>query len=150
MKIWIFLIGFFAFANTSLFAQLNPVKWAFKSEKVDVNTYELVFEAEINDGWYVYSQHIGEDGPIPTSLNFEDNEGVTIVEQATEEGGKRKEGYDNMFDMELVKFGQKMVIRQKVKLTKTAASVKGYLEFMTCDNMQCLPPRAIDFTFELE
>jgi hypothetical protein len=55
-----------------------------------------------------------------------------------------------MFDMELVKFGQKMVIRQKVKLTKAAASVKGYLEFMTCDNMQCLPPRAIDFTFELE
>ncbi|MCH2080931.1 protein-disulfide reductase DsbD domain-containing protein [Kordia sp.] len=149
MKIWIFLIAFFACANTPLTAQLNPVKWDFSAEKVDLNTYELVFKAEINDGWYVYSQYIGEDGPIPTSLYFADKLGVTILEQATEEGGKKIEGYDNMFDMELVKFAHKMIIRQKVKLINGATNLKGYLEFMTCDNAQCLPPKAIDFAFEL-
>lgn len=49
---------------------LNPVKWSWKAEKINETEYNLVFHAKIDKTWAVYSQFIGEDGPVPTSFTF--------------------------------------------------------------------------------
>ena len=127
---------------------LEPVKWSFTSNELADNMVELVFEAEIDDDWNVYSQHTSDDGPVPTSFNFEELDGAELIGENVEEGHK-KEGYDKLFDTNVIKFlgDQNYKVTQKVKLGPDTKLIKGYLTFMTCDDRTCLPPTDIDFSF---
>ncbi len=143
---------FFTFAllaASTVFGQLKPVKWSYEAKKVTDDEYDLVFTAHIESGWYVYSQYLeSNDGPIPTSFNFEGNSNVELVGKTKEEGHKY-EGYDELFAMNIVKFNGEPTFTQRVKV-KSPTTLTGYLEFMTCDNEKCLPPAEVDFRFGLE
>jgi thiol:disulfide interchange protein DsbD len=156
MKKLSFLFVFFSWIGASfLFAQpntelLNPVKWTFElGEKVG-DHYELKFIAKIDKGWHVYSHFIGDEGPIPTNIIFEDNNAVDLKEKFKEVGTKITK-HDKAFDMELSWFENQFTIVQKAKLLKgfETATVKGEIEFMVCDDEQCLPPDYIPFSFVL-
>ena len=124
---------------------LNPVKWDLKINKESDNLYELVFTAKMQKGWYIYSQHIEEDGPIPTSFNFESGDHFKTLGETSEEG-KKKEGFDPLFDVNVIKFIESPVLfKQKVELNDINTPVAGYLEFMTCDDERCLPPTEVPF-----
>ena len=44
-----------------------------------------------------------------------------------------------------------MVFKQKIKvLSKTDFTIKGVLEFMCCDDKQCLPPTEVEFAFNIK
>jgi thiol:disulfide interchange protein DsbD len=63
------LLALIFFLPSLLFSQIfNPVEWSFSQEDLGDSEYNLVFEANIEDGWYVYSQNVGDDGPIPTGV----------------------------------------------------------------------------------
>ena len=56
---------------TLLFSQIfNPVTWEFSKKDLGGGDYELIFKASIEDGWYLYSQFIEDDGPLPTTFTF--------------------------------------------------------------------------------
>lgn len=133
----------------ALFAQKNPVSWSYKAVKVDAKQYDLVFTAEMQPGWYVYSQHLDEGGPIPTAFYFDVTEGFQPEGATQEAGDYREEGHDDLFDMKVIKFKKKAVFTQRIKLTGTVNQISGYLEFMTCNGEQCLPPTNVDFTIDL-
>jgi len=144
-----FLILLFAIP-TMLFAEApEPVKWGFEAQKVSEGVYDLIYTAEIDKNWNVYSQFIEEGGPVPTMITYEDMGGATLDGTATEAGHK-KEGMDPIFEMMVIKFldDEDYVITQRVKAT-TPGKVKGYLTFMTCNNEHCLPPTDIDFVLDL-
>lgn len=129
----------------------NPVTWTMSKNKLSADEYELIFHASIDDEWAVYSIYMEEGGPIPTSINYENAEGVQMVGKAIEEGHK-KEGYDPMWKDEVenvIKFlGDKdYTIRQKIKVVDPDKPLTGYLTFMTCDEKRCLNPTDIDFDF---
>lgn len=127
----------------------DPVKWQFSSEALGGSEYLLTFKADVETGWFIYSQHLDEGGPIPTTFEFEKQTGVELL-GALSETGKRKEGYDELFDMNIVKFGGETIFQQKIKVNETVANVKGYLTFMTCNHETCLPPVDVDFSFDLQ
>lgn len=128
---------------------LDPVDWTTSYERVDEQTFDLIFEAEIDEGWYVYSQFIDEGGPIPTTLFFDEGEGYQLLGEAGENGPQRKEGMDELFGMNVIKYAGKLQLTQRVKVIHPGTAVSGYLEFMTCDDEQCLPPDQVDFSFDL-
>ncbi|MCB0686801.1 MAG: thioredoxin family protein, partial [Saprospiraceae bacterium] len=106
---------------------------------------ELVFTAKIDAGWGVYSQFLESDeGPIATSINYETPD-LALIGKA-EESGHRKEGYDAIFEMNVIKFAEDYIITQKIK-AKEGSRIKGYLTYMTCDDTKCLPPTDVDFDF---
>ena len=107
----------------------------------------LIYEADIDEGWYVYSQYLDDGGPIPTSFFYDDNENAEVAETA-EEIGKAKSGFDSMFEMEVTKYANKVTFKQKVKI-KANTSLTGYITYMTCDDAKCLPPTDEDFSFDL-
>ncbi len=146
MKKFKLLLLLLSFASITFAQILDPVKWSFAKEELGNNEYNLVFKANIDDGWYVYSQFLDEGGPVPTTFHYEKNNGVETIGKLTETGEKIKEGYDKMFEMNVKKFGHSATFKQKVKVIGEA-TISGYLEFMTCDNQQCLPPEMIDFDF---
>ena len=124
---------------------LEPVKWVYTAEQLEENQYKITFNATIEDGWYVYSSSVDEDGPIPTSIYFDENESLGALSDMVESGEETKDGYDEMFDMNIKKFGHAASFSQVFNI-KGAATITGYLEFMTCDSMQCLFPDPIEFT----
>lgn len=145
-------IAFLAFSlllTSITFAQQNPVKWSYETKKVADNTYDLVFTANISDGWYVYSQYLeSDDGPIRTSFAYDENAAVKLDGKNKEDGHKH-EGYDDLFGMNILKFSGKPTFTQRVKITKPT-TLSGHLEFMTCDNERCLPPSEVAFSFDLK
>lgn len=142
------LLALIFFLPSLLFSQIfNPVEWSFSQEDLGDSEYNLLFEANIEDGWYVYSQHVGDDGPIPTEFTFFDTEGYELVGNVEE--GETIEEFDPNFDMVLKYFKKKAVFSQKVKLLSNSATVSGEFVFMVCDESQCLPPEYVEFSFNL-
>jgi len=136
------------FTTLSLFAQ-DPVKWKTSFKHLDGKEYELTFKAKIQDGWYTYSQFISDDGPVPTSINFEsgNEEKVGKATETTSKASYKIAGHDEMFDMEIIKYKKDLTIKQKISVLDPNKKVTGYLEFMTCDDTRCMPPTAVEFSF---
>ena len=133
-----------------LWAQIfNPVEWEFNQEKLNDNEVQLTFKAEIDSGWYVYSQFVGDGGPVPTTIRFFDPLGYELVGETKE--GKPLDQYDSNFEMNLLFFKDEAIFSQIIKLTTDqTVVVNGELEFMVCDESQCLPPQYLEFTFEIK
>lgn len=143
------LFVFFSIVSTSTAQQMMPVKWTFQSEKIDNQNYELIMTADVEPGWYVYSQNVEDGGPVATHFKYAELTDIKLVGQATEVG-KKKAGYDEMFEMEIIKYSDKVKFFQKVQVKKGTKSVSGKVEFMTCDDSHCLPPSEIPFTIALK
>lgn len=125
----------------------SPVTWIWESKQLNDSEFELIFTADIEEGWTLYSQYIDGDGPIPTSFQFDAGDHFELIGETNEEGYK-KEGFDAVFEIEVAKFVKgPAYFKQKVKLLDQNTPITGYLTFMTCDDEQCLPPRDIDFEF---
>jgi len=124
----------------------NPVSWETSLQHIADDEYLLTYSATIEKGWSVYSQFLeSEDGPVATTITYEELEGSTLLEDALETG-HRKEGFDPIFEMNVVKFADEFTIKQRLKATP-GKQIKGYLTYMTCDDTRCLPPTDVEFDF---
>jgi DsbC/DsbD-like thiol-disulfide interchange protein len=131
-------------------AQLaDPVKWTFKTKKIDAKNYDVIATATIEKGWHLYAQDAGE-GPIPTSFKFAKNPLVATTGKIKEDG-KLKKAFDKNFDSELKYYENTVNFVQRVTVKgKAATKLKGSVEFMVCDDHQCLPPTEVEFAFDLK
>jgi thiol:disulfide interchange protein DsbD len=130
-------------AANFLFAQIqNPVSWTTSSKKINDKTYEVHLTANLNSGWHIYSQHTPEGGPVPTSLTFTKNPLVT-VEGKAKEVGKLEQHVEPLFgNIDVKQFSNKVDFVQLVKLkAPVKTSVNVAVEFMVCNDKQCLPPK---------
>lgn len=127
----------------------DPVEWEFSKTHIEGNKWELVFTAHIEDGWSVYSQFLEDGGPVPTTINYESTNGFDVVADASE-SGEKEEGYDKIFEMDVVKYHGKLILSQEVELQPGTQFITGYVEYMTCNETSCLPPTPVDFDFRFE
>lgn len=131
----------------SLFAQeLNPVNWSAALEDT-AEMQELVLAGAIEPGWYVYSQYVSDEGPIPTELILEEGEALKVGE-TSEGGNKRHDGMDEMFGMEIVKYSGSIELKQLLQNEK-GSSISGKVIYMSCNDAMCLPPEEFDFTLQI-
>ncbi|MGB4577564.1 MAG: cytochrome c biogenesis protein CcdA [Paludibacter sp.] len=118
----------------------EPVKWSFELKNTGKTTADVIIKATIEDGWHLYGMDIPKDGPRPTKIVFED------IQNAKPEGkiqglSKLKEVYDPNFDMKLSWYANDAVFVQKISFADAAkVRLKGYVEFMVCNDESCLPP----------
>lgn len=139
--VWMLLCPVFSRAQI-----LNPVKWSFTAQPLAGDTFALHIRASIDPGWHVYSQQAG-DGPIPTSFTFEDNPAVKLLGTVAEKGKQIKE-FDKVFNSELRFYADSVDFIQHV-LVGGDATLTGSLEFMVCNDVNCLPPKEVPFRFSL-
>ncbi len=141
---------FLAILSLNVFGQgiLEPVKWGFSASNLGKNEYMLVFRADIDDKWHLYSQDIPMSPPA-TVFTFQNSNDYELLGEVIE-GSNVIEEYDPNFEMELKYFAHEARFEQKIKLTgELPVVVKGKLEFMCCDDTRCLPPddRYFGFNF---
>ncbi len=125
---------------------LEPVIWKFSQNDLGDNEYELVFTADIDTPWHLYSQKI-EMQPPATLFVFEENDAVEFLGKVIET--ESVEMYDPNFDMMIRYFADQAVFTQKIRLLKSSATIKGFVEFMCCDDTKCLPPTEIEYSFTI-
>ncbi|MBK7358687.1 MAG: thioredoxin family protein [Saprospiraceae bacterium] len=127
---------------------LDPVK--VKSELIDKGnaTYGLKFTATIQDGWYIYSHNIPPDGPIPSDIVLTEDAGYEKIGSIQELSDHRLEGFDEIFEMKLIKFKQEASFIQEIKVKDPSKPIKGYFTYQTCDASRCLPYKNLDFSFD--
>jgi len=138
-----------AFQLTSFAQVLTPVRWSFSAKQLKPDEVQLIFKAKIDKTWHLYSQNIKPDGPVPTSFTFEKSKNYKLTGKVIEP--KAIEENDPNFGMVLKYFANEAVFTQKIKvLSPTDFKIKGFVEFMCCDDKQCLPPNEVDFSFSIK
>lgn len=127
---------------------LKPVKWAYAAKKVSATEAVVMMKATIDKGWHLYSQTVGEGGPVATSFTFTPSKEYTVKGKTIEPKPVTK--FEKTFNMNVAYFENSVVFQQRVTLKAKATTVKGKVEFMVCDDHQCLPPDEIEFSIPVK
>ncbi|MFL5739768.1 MAG: protein-disulfide reductase DsbD domain-containing protein [Flavisolibacter sp.] len=134
-----------------IFSQVkNPVKWSFASKKMDQNTWEIRLTATIDASWHMYSQTTPDGGPSATVISFTKNPLIALDGPAKEEG-KLEQKHEELFGVDVKQFSNKVVFVQTIKLkAKAKTAISGTIEYMTCNNRECLPPTSQTFSIAIQ
>ena len=143
----------FTLLFTSLFVNsqvLDPVQFTTSVEKISESDYYLVIETEIEAGWHLYAQEVPEDGPIPTTIYIKGSEDTfQVLGKPSEPKGHTE--FDKTFEMDIKYFENTATFKQKIRLlTNEKIDINGEIEYMVCDDKQCLPPTFKDINFSLQ
>lgn len=142
-----FFISFICISWAAVGQILKPITWSFDQQTKRGNNIELVFKTSIQNGWHVYGQNLPSGGPISTSFHFDKIVGARLEGNVTSASPMIKE-YDKTFSMTLTWYEHQAVFVQKVKVTDPENFfISGYIEFMGCNDENCLPPAKLPFTF---
>ncbi|WP_200976059.1 cytochrome c biogenesis protein CcdA [Echinicola sp. 20G] len=128
---------------------LEPVSWKVESNAKEDGKVELIITAKIDAGWHLYSQHIDEGGPVPTSFTFNESAAFEL-EGEMKEVTEPTEKYDDMFLMDVRYFSDKAIFKQMIIAKEAKGSVEGTVAFMVCDDTQCLPPNEVELSIPFE
>lgn len=133
-----------------LFAQVkDPVKWSFSAKKTATG-YDVVIVANLEKGWHTYSQNTPDGGPVATSFTFTKNPLLTLDGKVTEKG-KLEKKFEELFDLNVLQYSNTVTFTQKVRLKgKVKTNLSGTVEFMVCNDKECLPPKKVPFTIALQ
>ena len=128
----------------------DPVDWSYSVKKLSADTYTFTATANIEGDWHIYSQTTGKGGPVPTKINFKKNPLITVV-GATKEAGKVKQVYDELFKTNVRYIGETATYTQTIKVRAgVKTNISGSVEYMVCDDRQCLPPSKKTFDLKLQ
>jgi DsbC/DsbD-like thiol-disulfide interchange protein len=141
-----FVLASFVASGLISFAQpQNPVSWSASYKPLSETEGEIVIKGTIEKGWHTYSQRPTEAGPIPTSFTFTptkdyEPDGPVAESDAHEE-------FVPAFDARIYVFTGVAEFRQKIKRkNKGTFSIPMKVEYMTCNDMMCLPPKTVSLS----
>ncbi|MEJ2901047.1 protein-disulfide reductase DsbD domain-containing protein [Pedobacter panaciterrae] len=141
----LFVFALALFLSFSASSQiLKPVKWSYAAKKTSKTEAILYLKATIEDRWHIYSQNMADGGPVKTSFSFVPSKTYKLSGKTVEPKAITK--FEKSFEMNVSYFEKSVIFQQKIKLTGAKALVKGTLEFMVCDDQQCLPPETVEFS----
>ena len=133
-----FLFVFFSIFTVK--AQLEPVKWTTEVEKVSDTEYNLIYNAEIEEHWHLYSQTLPEGGAIATEFLYDEkeiNSGFKLIGKATESESITE--YDKVFGMDLTYFDGQATFTQRIEvLNPNITSIESEVNFQACDDSKCI------------
>ena len=132
-------------------AQKQYVNWTYSQKKISTDESELVFKANIDPGWHLYSQVKAVKPPLkPTAFTFQESKQYKLIGKTVEP--KPISRQEPMFGNLIVHlFENVATFKQKIKvLSNSPIEVKGYIDGMACNESVCqnfAPP--VDFAFNI-
>jgi hypothetical protein len=144
MKFLLFPL-FLAFAAHGFGQSQDPVNWSASYKPGTSTEGEVVITASIQKGWHTYSQRPTDAGPIPTSFTFTPSKDYTPIGNTVESDAH--EEFVPAFDAKIFVFTDKADFAQKIKLNgKPGFPVTLKVEYMSCNDKMCLPPKTVTLT----
>ncbi len=144
MKITL-LFTLLLFAGFVSMAQSDKmVQWKYEVKKIGDKTYEVHMTANINGNFHMYAQKVGVEGPLPTTFNFTKNPLITL-QGDVKEVGKLIKKHETVWEGNVNYYEKSVDFVQVVKLkANVKTNLAGKVEFMVCDEKQCLPPGDVE------
>jgi DsbC/DsbD-like thiol-disulfide interchange protein len=124
-------------ANLS-YGQRPPATWSYTLDRVNAQQWMLTMRVMLAPGWHIYSQHMGEGGPIPTRITVNPNYDYSLIGTA-EEKGKAFYFYDSLYEMNITWYSGEVSFLQRISMNRLIPEIRGTVEYMVCNNSQCLP-----------
>lgn len=144
-QIFLFVFALFATQAFSQSGSARQVTWTSTAKKLSEGVYEVKLVADIKGDYHMYAQTAGVEGPVPTSFKFTPNPLVTLNGNV-KEVGKLVKKYESAWEGNVNYYEKKVEFVQQVKLKgKVKTNLAGKVEFMVCNESQCLPPSEVDF-----
>ena len=128
----------------------SPISWTFTAKKLGTNTYEIHMTASIENHWHLYSQVQPEDAiAIPTTFTIKSNP-LLKLNGKIKEIGKMEKFKDESLGLSANQYSKKVDFVQIVNLKgKVKTNFSGSVEYQTCDDKKCLPPKTVNFNVAL-
>jgi thiol:disulfide interchange protein DsbD len=147
----IFATILFIMVSFTVKAQLNPVNWSFSATKIADKTYEIHMKASIQNNWHLYSQVQPEDAiAIPTTFTINKNP-LFVLDGKIKEVGKMEKMKDESLGVSANQYSKNVDFVQKIKLKASVkTSFSGNVEYQTCDDKKCLPPKTVNFNIQVK
>ena len=134
----------FAFAQT-----VAPVKWAYKTVKVNDSVAELQFTANIEPNWHLYAQKKGE-GQIELPLVFNFTKSPKYERMGKVAEPTPQSDYDDLLDAHSNFYTKQVTFKQRVKVKDDVPfTVQGKLEGQACIEGRCTPIEE-KFSFDIK
>jgi len=136
--------------SAGAFAQSDIVQWKFESKKVADKKYEVRLIATVQQPWHIYSTSTPEGGPLPTKITFAKNP-LAVINGDVKEVGTLETKFEDVFEIDTKFYNNKVEFVQVVNLKGNAkTNLTGTVEYMACNDHQCLPPKSVPFTVALK
>jgi len=145
------VLGVMMVAGFSVNAQLNPVLWSFSAKKIADKTYEIHMKATVQTGWHLFSQKQPDDAiAIPTNFTFNANP-LFKLDDKTKEVGKMEVMKDATLGISANQYSNSVNFVQRIKLkANVKTNFTGNVEYQTCDDKKCLPPKKVNFNVAIQ
>ncbi len=139
------LLALVVLSGTIAIAQSSKqVNWVYSAKKVADKTYEIHMTATIGGDYHLYAQDAGGDGPIPTTFNFTKSP-LFALDGAVKEKGQIVKKFESAWNHNVNYYEKTVDFVQVVKLkSNVKTSLSGKVEFMVCNDKECLPPADVD------
>jgi len=125
------------------------ITWKYEAKKKADGVYKVTITATLEKGWHIYSQNTGKGGPVPTKITFKTNPLLTLDGVVLEQG-KLEKVYDKSFKTEVSFFANKVQFVQVVKIKgNIKTNINTTVEYMICNDEECLPPAKKVFDIKL-
>jgi hypothetical protein len=141
----IILTGIAALTGVLAMAQSSKqVNWTWSAKKIADRTYEVHMTATIGGDYHLYAQDAGGEGPIPTTFTFTKSP-LFALDGAVKEKGQLVKKFETAWNHDVKYYEKTVDFVQVVKLkTNVKTSLAGKVEFMVCNDHECLPPADVD------
>lgn len=145
------LLVLLLFASLSLLsAQEQKAHWKTDVEQLEKNLYRISVTAAIDSSWHIYDTLRTEFGPNATIINFNIADGARAEKVGEMQISREPHRYyDDIYMMEIGYFEDSVTFSQDIRLKKKDALVNVYVEWMTCDDNNCMPLADTEFAVAL-
>jgi len=132
-------------AGNILIAQSSKqVNWSYTAKKIADKTYEVHMTASIGGDYHLYAQDAGGEGPIPTSFTFTKSP-LLALEGKVKENGRLVKKFESAWNHDVKYYEKTVDFVQVVQLkSNVKTNLAGKVEFMVCNDHECLPPADVD------
>ncbi|QEC65834.1 hypothetical protein FRZ67_00395 [Panacibacter ginsenosidivorans] len=150
MKKLLLFITLFSIAGAAFAQFKDPVKWTYTATKKSDKVYEITYTAVIEKPWHIYSQTTPKGGPVPTKFVYKTNPLITVT-GIPKENGTLQSKHEEVFDVDVKYFDNKVTFTHTVNLKSAVkTNLTGNIEYMVCNDKECLPPKKVAFDLQLQ
>ncbi|SDD55987.1 Disulphide bond corrector protein DsbC [Dyadobacter soli] len=122
---------------------LKPVKWKYTVQKVSATEAVVSISANIDKGWHIYGLTVPNDGPVKTTVTFDFDKASFPVGKII--APKPLNHFEETFNTTVSYYEKSVTFQQKFRITPKSKAIRGSIEYMVCNNLQCLPPDTAEF-----
>jgi len=128
----------------------DPVSWTFSQAPVNDSEYVLSLHATIQKGWHIYTQKLDPSAiQNPTAFTFTPSFNYSLNGPTVEEGKVVTVKDTNPKEIETY-FENEVNYKQKITIHNSKGfTISGNVYFQTCNDGACLPPKQVDFAFQM-